>query len=115
MALLIDYPDPQGTPGDTIQGAYGWIEHLSIGFSDLTGEAVFWVHRTPEAAATWSDPSAADIPPAAQERYPFGGPVLPSIAEFMADPEFAAAFETIRGKLYGSIKANRFPDAVDVP
>jgi hypothetical protein len=116
MSLILpDYPDPQGAPGDVIPRAYAWIEHLQLGFSDGSGRIVLWIHRSPEAAATWTDPEQPNTPPADQEEFHPGDGVIPTLPDLLADPEFAAAFDVIRTQLYGFIKANKYPDAIDVP
>lgn len=120
--LLLNYPDPQGAPGDTIPQAYGWIEHLQLGFSDGSGRIVLWVHRSPEAAATWVDPDQPNIPPADVVEFQPGVNEFATLTEILTDAAVRAKgdpdltpWDALRLALYGAIKAVRFPDAQDVP
>lgn len=117
MALLVPaYPDPQGVPGDEIANAYAWIEHISLGFSDGSGRIAVWVHRSADAANSWTDPGLPNVPAADRIEFRAGDGVIPALSELLAEPTFAQAFGYIRQRLYAAIKTDpRFANAGDAP
>jgi hypothetical protein len=95
------FPDPRD-PATPLTDAYAWISGLSLDLSSGQGQFVLNFH--PREAA-WQSPPVAQIGIALGQVLgpgPEGGPPVTSatLAELMADPEFAAAFATIGAKLY---------------
>ena len=97
------FPNPySSTP---LTNAYAWLAFLALDLSAGQGRVAFNVHPS---EADWSKPPMGQLsitlgqdlnPPAV------GGPppppaVFPTLAELMADPEFAAAYDVIGRKLY---------------
>lgn len=107
MSLQVtSYPDPTSlTP---IANAYAWIGTLMLDFRANGGQGGGWlrvdVNRDAADAAALM-PAAAAVPvQLGQTLVPANGNTpavtFPTFAQLMADPEFAAAFATIRAKLY---------------
>jgi hypothetical protein len=111
MSLEIpNYPDPQAP--DPIAKAYSWISFLALDFTAPGGRIVHSVHRSAVAAQ-----ATPPYPPVSQIAIGLGEVLVPAVldadgqvktpavtfptlAEAMQDPEFAAAWGVIRGKLY---------------
>jgi hypothetical protein len=89
------FPDPRD-PAHPLIDAYAWLAGLGLDLS--TGQGQFVLNFHPNEAA-WQSPPVAQIGIAlGQVLGP--GVTSPTLAELMADPEFAAAFATIGAKLY---------------
>jgi hypothetical protein len=104
MALSIPhFPNPFD-PANPLANAYAWTSALALDLAAGTGRLCLNVHPRPEA---WESPPVAQIVVTLGESFP---PVtearMPSLAELMADPEFAAAYEVIGSKLYAAVAAH---------
>lgn len=100
------YPDPQNS-AQPIQGAYGYTSGIGLDLRNGAGSAVMDIHRTPASAAALDqpvnqlrisfgevfspgDPSTSPPTPAVQAA---------TIAEFLSDPQVAAAWAVIEAAL----------------
>lgn len=102
---LPSYPDSHYA--NPLADVYAWVAMISIDFGTGSGRVMVNVH--PDAAS-----AAAGKFPLDQVGVTMGRG-FPSLAEMMADPQFAAAFGVIRTKLYDHLKAlPAFQGAVDV-
>jgi hypothetical protein len=118
MALLIpSFPDPRDKANPLVD-VYAWISGLSLDLFSNQGQVVFNVNPN---AASWQDRPVDQFGIALGQVLgpgPEGGPpaTFPTLAEFMADPEFAAAFAVIGAKLYAAALATHpaFAGAVEV-
>jgi hypothetical protein len=89
------FPDPRD-PSAPLADAYAWLAGLALDLA--TGQGQFTINIHPHEAA-WQSPPVAQIGIAlGQVLGP--GVTSPTLAELMADPEFAAAYATIGAKLY---------------
>jgi hypothetical protein len=102
MALILpSYPNPHD-PDNPLVNAYAWLAELRLDLFTGQGQIVFNIH--PNAAA-WQSKPVDQLGIALGQVLgpgPEGGPAatFPTLAELMADPEFAAAYATIGAKLY---------------
>jgi len=123
MSLQIEnYPDP--TSVTPISAAYAWINSLTLDFRANSGQGagsiMVGVNRSAADAAALL-PAVVGVPvQLGQTLVPANGDtpavVFPTFAELLADPEFAAAFSTVRAKLYTALLAvPAFASAIQVP
>jgi hypothetical protein len=89
------FPNPHD-PANPLVDAYGWISGLNLDLFSNQGQ--FVLNINPNAAA-WQSPPVAQIGIALGQVLA-SGTTSPTLAELMADPEFAAAFTVIGAKLY---------------
>jgi hypothetical protein len=107
MALQIpSFPNPHD-PAAPLVNAYAWIS--SQGLDLFSGQGQFVLNINPNEAA-WQSSPVAQIGIALGQVLgpgPEGGPpaTFKTLAEFMADPEFAQAFTTMGAKLYAEALA----------
>src|SRR5262249_61173195 len=80
--------------------AYAYIGALTISFRDNTSTVVLHVH--PNEAA-WRDAPLGYVPIQGGEALA-NDTHFPTLAEFMADPEFAQAFAVVAAKIYAQAK-----------
>lgn len=123
MSLQIpSYPDPTSTT--PIANAYAWISNLVLDFRANSGQGggsmMIGVNRSAADAAALMPAVAGVAVSLGQMLVPATGntPAVtyPTFAELMSDPEFAAAFATIRAKLYTPLlSAPAFAGATEVP
>jgi hypothetical protein len=97
------FPDPRDKLNPLVD-AYAWLSALSLDLASGQGQLVLNIH--PHEAA-WQDAPAAQLGMALGQVLgpgPEGGPpvTFPTLAELMADPDFAAAFAVIGAKLYAA-------------
>jgi hypothetical protein len=105
-----DYPDPQDAPGVAIPEAVLVGDLVQIGgLADPTMGSVSgrWAVAVFRSGAAF----AAGAPRVDTLELRFGDGVIPSLAEALADPEFAGAYAALRAWLERKLRANRFPDA----
>ena len=102
MALIFRREFPTGAVAES---AYGWISFIALDTRQGEGRLVLNIHPT---ADDWR------CVPAEQVSIALGSPI-PTLAQFMADPDFAAAFQVIATKLYGAIVEHHpdFREAVE--
>lgn len=109
MALLIPkFPNPFD-PANPLVNAYGWLAGLSLDLAAGSGRVTIHVNPNSEA---WQSPPITTIgvglgdlmTPAATAASPPTPEVrFPSMADLMADPAFAAAYNVIGTKLYTAL------------
>jgi hypothetical protein len=98
---ISSFPSPFD-PATPLVDAYAWISGLNLDL--FSGQGQFVLNINPNAAA-WQSPPVAQMARATARQLgpgPEGGPAKtsPTLAELMADPEFAAAYAVIGAKLY---------------
>jgi hypothetical protein len=104
MSLQIpSFPDSQD-PSSPILSAVARISGLSLDFETGQGTLDLAIFRSAAAASAPNAAPAAVIRIAIGQTFPAGK--FPTIPEAMADPTFAAAWASIRGKLYQWAKAH---------
>lgn len=107
MALSIaTYPNPTD-PNNPLADAYCWITTLTVDSLRGSGTVVLQVH--PNEAA-WQGVPLDRLTFSLGEQLTFPGdgsePVrFATLGQLMADPDFAAAFATVVGKLYETVAA----------
>lgn len=125
---LPSYPDPTN-PAVPITDAYAWATSITVDFRAAAsgaggGSMMIGVNRSAAAAAANAPPVGGIpiafgqtlVPANPSETPPVAAVLMPTFAEMMQDPEFAAAFATIRAKLYGWIAPHpAFAGATEVP
>jgi hypothetical protein len=95
------FPNPHDKANPLVD-VYGWISGLNLDL--FSGQGQFVLNINPNAAA-WQDKPIDQLGIALGQVLgpgPEGGPAetSPTLADLMADPEFAAAYATIGAKLY---------------
>ncbi len=127
MALGIpSYPSPfSSTP---ITGAYAWLSFIALDLFSGQGRVVFNVNF---AETDWSKPPVDQVSVSLGQTLKAATPgdanaeppvaetpavAFPSLAELMADPEFAAAYNVIGTKIYqqAAAKVQAFSGASQV-
>jgi hypothetical protein len=89
--------------------AVAWIGGLQLNFMAPVPNGVLTLSVNADAQA------AIEGRPPVRVDHLVMGRDLPSLAELMADPEFASAFGTMRTKLYAALLASgHYPGAIDV-
>ena len=111
MALSVpSYPNPYD-PSTPIANAYALIAGLYLDMSNSTGRVVLNINPSETA---WAAAPLAQAAVSLGETLVPGDPavsppvapvVFPTLAEMMADTEFAAAFNTIGSKIYQRVQA----------
>jgi hypothetical protein len=118
MALLIpSFPNPHDKANPLVD-VYGWISSLNLDLFSSQGQVVFNINPRESA---WQDRPIDQLGIALGQVLgpgPEGGPpaTFPTLAEFMADPEFAQAYTTMGAKLYAAALATHpaFAGSVEV-
>jgi hypothetical protein len=114
MSLLVpSYASPYSV--DPLTNTYIWIGRLSLDLASGAGRVILFVHPSAEDAAA-GKPPLLTLPLVLGPATHPGGGGLPTLAEFLANQDFAMGFATIRAALYDAIKGLApFADATDVP
>lgn len=114
MSLQVpSYPNPYSeTP---LTDAYAWFSFLAIDFRTGSSRVVLDINHDADAAAKLFRPVDRVELINGQELAP--GVFWTTFQELMQDPAFAAAFETIRARLYAEVVARHpaFAEAIEVP
>ena len=106
MALNIpEYNNPYD-PANPVQNAYAWMSFLAVDLLSNSGR--FQLNVNPSESAWTAQPLGTHSVALGQVYTPANPGATPPVAEvrmkrldeLMADPEFAAAFNTIGSKLY---------------
>lgn len=93
MALSIPSIVNPYDSANPIAPAYAWLSSLGLDLAHGAGQLVLSVHPREDA---WMSQPIARIPVTL-------GQDFPTLPELMADPEFAAAYAVIGGKLYAAL------------
>lgn len=92
MALNIPQIADPRDPANPLRDAYGWLASLTLDMVAGSGRIAIRVH--PNEAAWQADPVGS-------LSLALGQRGAPTLADLMADADFAAAFNTLGSKLYG--------------
>lgn len=114
---VLDHPNPYTV--ENLPVAYAYIGRLEMDFTTNMGQLRVDVYT--DAAAALADKQPVERPVIALGDFmgtaEDGTPIrTATLAELMADPEFAAAFSVIRAKLYSDVVRRHpaFAGATDV-